>query len=506
MAALSPDTPVAVIGAGTMGAGIAQVAATAGHPVLLYDADVDAIKRALDAVTGHLNRAIEKGRMDAGEAEAVRARIVPVASLEELAPAGLVIEAVIENAAVKVGLFAQLEEILGAEAILASNTSSLSITELAAPLAHPPRLAGMHFFNPAPVMALVEVIQGLETDPAIAAILVETATAWGKSPVLCKSSPGFIVNRIARPFNNEAIRLLDEGATDVFTLDAVMREAGGFRMGPGQLMDLVGVDLNWDVANAMHDSFFKDPRFRPSRIQAEMVAAGHHGRKAGHGWYDYAKGAETPPPQTATPAAPPSEVTVQGDLGPAEALIARLEEAGVKISRADGAEDHICADGHVLAPTDGRMATERAAGVEGPNLALFDLALDYGVATRIAVAVADQADPATRTAAAGLFQAAGIAVSFIDDTPALLLTRTVCLLANFATDAMMQGVTDAAGIDTAMLKGLNYPRGPLAWADALGAARIVTVLDNLQRLYGDDRYRATPLMRRHGWSGRPFHD
>ncbi|MBT6119009.1 MAG: 3-hydroxyacyl-CoA dehydrogenase [Rhodospirillaceae bacterium] len=505
MAALSPDTPVAVIGAGTMGAGIAHVAAAAGHPVLLFDADPDAAKRALHAIAGHLDRAIDKGRMVENEADAVLERIAPVEALEELATAGLVIEAVIENAEIKVGLFKQLEDILEPDAIIASNTSSLSITELAASLARPPRLAGMHFFNPAPVMALVEVIQGLETDSGIAQTLVDTAAAWGKSPVLCKSSPGFIVNRIARPFNNEAIRLLDEGATDVFTLDAVMREAGGFRMGPGQLMDLVGVDLNWDVANAMHDSFFKDPRFRPSRIQAEMVAAGRHGRKTKRGWDDYPEGAETPAPQTAPQADPPSEVTAYGDLGPANALLDRLEAAGVKISRADGPEGHIHVDGHSLALTDGRMATERAAGAEGPNLALFDLALDYGAATRIAVAVADQADPSTRTAVAGLFQAAGIAVSFVDDTPALLLTRTVCLLANFATDAMMQGVTDAAGIDTAMLKGLNYPRGPLAWADTLGAARIVTVLDNLQRLYGDDRYRATPLMRRHAWSGQPFH-
>jgi 3-hydroxybutyryl-CoA dehydrogenase len=505
MASLPPDTPVAVIGAGTMGAGIAHVAAAAGHPVLLFDAEAEAVKRALHAVGSHLDRAIEKGRMDEREAEAVLARIEPAARLEDLAPAGLVIEAVIENAGVKVALFKQLEDILSAQAIIASNTSSLSITELAAPLARPERLAGMHFFNPAPVMALVEVIQGLETDPGIASTLIDTAAAWGKSPVLCNSSPGFIVNRIARPFNNEAVRLLDEGVTDVFTLDAVMREAGRFRMGPGQLMDLVGVDLNWDVAHAMHDSFFKDPRFRPSRIQAEMVAAGRHGRKTRRGWYDYAEGAENPGPRTAEPSDPPAKIEVRGDLGPANALIDRLEEAGVEIARTDGSEGHIRAGGHILAPTDGRMATERAAGAEGPNLALFDFALDYGAATRIAVAVADQADPATRAAAAGLFQAAGIAVSFVDDTPALLLTRTVCLLANFATDAMMQGVTDAAGIDTAMLKGLNYPLGPLAWADVLGAARIVTVLDNLQRLYGDDRYRATPLMRRHGWTGRPFH-
>ena len=505
MAALPTETVVAVIGAGTMGAGIAHVAAVGGHEVLLFDADPDAPHRALHAIGGHLDRAIDKGRMEEGEADAVLERIAPVKTLEELAPAGLVIEAVVENAEIKVGLFRKLEAILGADAILASNTSSLSITELAAPLARPARLVGMHFFNPAPVMALVEVIQGLETDPESARTLVDTAAAWGKSPVLCKSSPGFIVNRIARPFNNEAIRLLDEGATDVFTLDAVMREAGGFRMGPGQLMDLVGLDMNWDVAHAMHDSFFKDPRFRPSRIQAEMVAAGRHGRKTKRGWYDYAEGAENPEPQTAAPAAAPAKVALCGDLGPAQALVARLEESGVAVVRENGPGGHILVDGRTLALTDGRLATERAAGPEGPNLALFDLALDYGAVTRIAVAVADQADAATKTAAAGLFQAAGIAVSFVDDTPGLLLTRTICLLANFATDAMMQGVADASGIDTAMLKGLNYPRGPLAWADAVGAAHVVTVLDNLQRTYGDDRYRATPLMRRHAWSGRSFH-
>jgi 3-hydroxybutyryl-CoA dehydrogenase len=363
----------------------------------------------------------------------------------------------------------------------------------------------MHFFNPAPLMPLVEVVTGLATDRAVAEAVFATAAAWGKTPVYATSTPGFIVNRCARPFYAEALRLLAERAGDPATIDAVMREAGGFRMGPFELMDLIGHDVNFAVTKSVWESYFHDSRFTPSVQQQELVAAGFFGRKSGRGFFDYAPGAQVPPPQTEAPRARPSRVVVHGEPRLMESLVRRMGGAGVSVDRshadarfADGA---LQIDDAWLALTDGRTASVRAVSADVRDLVLCDLALDYANATRLAIAAADGCGAASYDAVTGALQAAGVAVSRFDDVAGLAVMRTVAMLANEAADAVQQGVAQPSDVDLAMQKGVNYPRGPLAWADALGVRTIAAVLANLAMHYGEDRYRASPLITRRAISG-----
>lgn len=511
MAALSKDSPVGIVGAGTMGSGIAQVAAAAGHPVLLFDAAAGAAQRGRDGIAKALARLVDKERMTDEARDALLSRVSVIDDLGQLAPARLVVEAIVEDIGIKRDVFRRLEDICGDEAILATNTSSLSVTAVGAGLNRPERLVGMHFFNPAPVMKLVEVISGLATDRGIAETVHATAAAWGKAPVHATSTPGFIVNRVARPFYAEALRVLQEGGASVATVDAVMREAGGFRMGPFELMDLIGNDVNYAVTSSVWNAYYNDPRYAPSLAQKELVDAGRLGRKSGIGWYPYGEDAATPQPATADPAPPPGRVLVDGDLGPAEALAGVIEKAGIPVQRiagSDGGDGALVLDDAVVRLTDGRSATERAArGDDEPDkVILFDLALDYAAAGRIALAPAAQASPAALAAATGLFQALGMKVSVIADIPGMIVARTVAMLANEGSEALYQGVTDAAGVDTAMMQGVNYPRGPLAWADAIGPARVAALLDNLASSYGEDRYRLSPLLRRKVLAGGSFHE
>lgn len=504
MPALAPDQPVAVVGGGTMGAGIAQVAAAAGHRVLLHDAREGVAERAVRGIGAALERRVAQGRMRAGAGAELLGRVTACARLADLAPAALAVEAVVEDLGAKRGLLRALEGLLGAGAVLATNTSSLSVSAIGAALERPGRLVGMHFFNPAPAMRLVEVVSGLATDPRVAETAFATAAAWGKTPIHARSTPGFVVNRVARPFYAEALRVLSEGGGDAATLDAVMREAGGFRMGPFELMDLIGHDVNAAVTRSVFDAFHQDPRFAPSPIQEELVAAGFLGRKSGRGFFDHREGAGKPRPRTAEPGPRPERVVARGGPGPLEPILALLERAGgVEVERADGPDQGwLQVDGRAaVALTDGRTATERVATEGGPPLVLVDLALDLGDAARVALAPADQTAPADLARAAGLFQAAGKAVSPLDDVPGLLVMRTVCMLANEAADAVNQGVCAAEAVDTAMRLGVNYPRGPLAWADGIGLGRVVRVLDNLARGYGGDRYRVSPLLRRKVFAG-----
>jgi 3-hydroxybutyryl-CoA dehydrogenase len=506
--ALDRSCVIAVIGSGAMGAGIAQIAATAGHPVKMFDLRSGAAEQAAGELRRTLLKLAAKGRMSTADAEHAGARLQAVDSLTELADAGLVVEAIVENLDAKRKLFVDLEAAVGEACVLASNTSSISITSIAAPLLAPQRFLGMHFFNPAPLMALVEVVSGLATDAACAEIVFATAAAWGKSPVHTKSTPGFIVNRVARPYYAEALRLLGEEAGDVATIDAIMREAGGFRMGPFELMDLIGHDVNYAVTRSVFDAYYQDPRFTPSLIQLELVNAGYLGRKSGRGFYRHGAGAEPSLPRTESPSPCPGTVAIYPGSQVGQALADRLGAAHVSFTTRDAPHADarlLDADGCAVHLTDGRSATQRAYDLETPELALLDLALDPIKSTRIACSFADQASPAARHAVIGLLQAAGLAVSLLDDVPGLAVMRTVAMLANEAAEAVNQGVCDAAAVDVAMQKGVNYPRGPLAWADAIGLANVMTVLDHLARAYGEDRYRCSTLIRRKACSGGAFH-
>ena len=529
MPALSKDRLVAVIGSGAMGAGIAQVAAVAGYTVKLYDTRPEAVAKAISDIALVFNKLVAKERMSAVAAAAAIARLRAAVTLDDVAGAGLVVEAIVENLDAKRGLFAELEALVADDCILATNTSSISVTAIAARLRKPERLVGMHFFNPVPLMALVEVISGLATDAAVAQTVCDTAAAWGKNPVHAKSTPGFIVNRVARPFYAEGWRLLGEQAADAATIDAVMREAGGFRMGPFELMDLIGHDVNFSVTQSVFNAYFNDPRFTPSVLQQEMVNAGYLGRKSGRGFYLYGDGGTgSPQPQTEAAQPVPEFVSYTVEQGAkagaprfagsavSDALADRLRAAGITVTHrqspearghaagADGAPAFHC-NGAAVYLTDGRSATERARDNQHPDTVLFDLALDYATATRIAVTCADQCSTAAYQSVVGLFQAAGFAVTRLDYVPGMAVMRTVAMLANEAADAVNQGVCSAEAADIAMQKGVNYPRGPLAWADSIGIGQIVTVLTNLAASYGEDRYRVSPLLRRKHASGGGFH-
>lgn len=372
---------VAVIGAGTMGSGIAQVAAQAGHPVVLFDTRREAVDKALTGLRMTLDKLVEKGKLSAGQADGIHGRITPASDLKDLTGSGLVIEAIIEDLGIKKKLFADLEGLLSADAVLATNTSSLSVTAIAGGLMYPERMVGLHFFNPAPLLPLVEVVPGLATDAALAPRMMDLMQAWGKTPVLCKDTPGFIVNRVARPFYGEAIRIYEEGIADMPTIDAAMKSAG-FRMGPFELMDLIGNDINFTVTKTVWEAFFFDQRYKPSFTQQRQVESGRHGRKSGRGYYSYADGAM------------PSFPAVEDEVA----------------------------------------------------------------------------------------------------TP--IVERILAMLINEAADAVFWQVASATDIDLAMTKGVNYPKGLLAWAEEKGASHWLGVLERLQATYGEDRYRPSPQLRR----------
>jgi 3-hydroxybutyryl-CoA dehydrogenase len=392
---ITRETRIGIVGAGAMGSGIAQIAAGSGHPVVVVDANAAALARGASGVERAIQREAEKKRMDSAAAAAAIARVQwyhapEPEALDALAGCELVIEAVVEVLDAKRDLFVQLERVVSAECILATNTSSLPVAAIAAVCTHPERVLGVHFFNPAPVMALVEIIPALGTAPGVTAHARALVDSWGKTTVLASDTPGFIVNRIARPFYGEGLRLNDEGIADPATIDWAMREFGGFRMGPFELMDLIGHDVNFTVTRSIFEAFFYDPRYKPSITQQRLVDAGMLGRKSGRGFYDYREGASRPKPRE-----------------------------------------------------------DRQLGAE-------------------------------------------------------IFERILVMLINEAVDAVLWRVASPADIDLAVLKGVNYPKGLLAWGDAMGLDRVLTRLTALEQEYGEDRYRPSALLKRMVREGRRF--
>lgn len=510
MSALNQSAVIGVIGAGAMGAGIAQVAAQAGHQVKLYDNREGVAQTSIDSMAKQLAKLVERNKFTAEQVQQILARLSVANSLDELSDTGLVVEAIVENIDVKKSIFDALETICSANCILASNTSSISITRLAAGMKHPERMVGMHFFNPAPIMKLVEVVSGLATDSDVATCVYETALNWGKKPVYAASTPGFIVNRVARPFYAESFRLRQEQVADCATLDALLKGAGGFRMGAFELTDMIGHDVNYAVTCSVFDAYYGDFRFQPSLIQKDLVDAGFLGRKSGQGFYSYKEGADKPQAQCVevSPLDDGAVIKceVSKDIGYLKGLVDRLSRAGVQVTEvSDLAKGYLKIGDTFVALTDGRMACERAKDEALNDLVLVDLALDYQSATHIALSRSASTSEEAFNDVVQCLDLLGIKVSEVVDSPALVVMRTVAMLANEAADAVLQGVATAEGVDTAMCFGVNYPQGPLAWADSIGVDDVETVLSNLQQSYGEDRYRPSLLIRRIAMLEGSFH-
>ena len=500
---LTPSTAVAVIGAGSMGAGIAQLAAQCGHAVRLFDAQPGAADNGVKRIALDLDGAVKRGKMELAMRDRTLDRITVATGIEALAGCGLVVEAIVERLEVKQGLFRQLEALIAPDAVLATNTSSISVTAVAQGLDHPQRLIGWHFFNPATRMKLVEIIPGLETDPALVPAMHALSKAWGKTSVDAPNAPGFIVNRVARPYYAEGLRLLAERLAPAAAIDKLMREAGGFAMGPFELMDLIGLDVNLSVTESVFQATAFDARYAPNVIQQELVRSGRLGRKTGRGFYSYGKDAAAPVVATIEPSDSRGTLEIPANPGLLAPLVQRLQAAGVHVTTHDDLPDETLAIGDTrIALTDGRTAAERG---QGSALILLDLARDFSTATTLG-ATTSPAAAAQLPALAALLHAANIALIELNDVAGLALMRSVCCLANEAADVMTWTGTQAADIDIAMVLGTAYPMGPLAWADGLGASRVVAVLANLQAHYGDLRYRRAPLLSRLHFTGARFHD
>ncbi len=508
-----PDAPVGVVGAGTMGAGIAQVAAVGGMHVLLYDAAEGAADAGRQRIAGFLERGVARGRVSAEDAQAALGRIRTVSDFSQMRDCFFVFEAVAEEIEIKQRLFARLSEEVAAATVFATNTSSLPVTAIAARVPNPGRVVGMHFFNPVPLMRLVEVVAGMNSDPSALALARRVGTAMGREVIDANDGPGFLVNRVSRPFLLEAQQLLAEGLADAATIDRAMRLGGGFRMGPFELSDLVGVDVGYDIARSFYALSHGEPRWRPSQIPAQMVAGGRLGRKSQRGYYEYAADGsyrdDDPLPQQIESASGAVEVIGetplahelrrlagaagfamigQRDEAPVITIDARLASAGVDLDPRGGPVAVLCA------------GTSLARAARGRDFAGFHVLPPLAESRAVEITRAPGTSEATLLATRRFFHAIGKHVIEVGDAPGLVLGRIVCQLINEASFAQQEGVGNGEDIDKGVRLGLNYPRGLFEWLSLIGEAQVVTTLDALQREVGGDRYRVAGLLRRAAYS------
>lgn len=485
------NTTVAICGAGAMGAGIAQVAAQARHNTIVLDQNEEALARGRASVDKGAAALLKRGKIDEAEADALKARVHWTLDLEALKVAGLVIEAIVETPEIKQSLFERIEAVTSDSAILATNTSSLSVTGLAAQLKRPRRFVGLHFFNPAPIMKLVEVVSGADTDPDIAAAALRLMESWGKVAVNARDVPGFIVNRVARPFYGEGWRALEEGVADAATLDFLYKDLAGFRMGPLELGDLIGHDINTAAAKSVFEAYYGRTRFTPSLAQEQLAAAGRLGRKTGRGVYDYSEGAEKPGPGfESTATANDLEIRLSAEaVGP---IVSYLDHLGVAYSTDDALEAPCAAIGDTLLDvTFGATANERAHELNAPFVTL-DWMRDAKSASAIVFAASDEK---ARQAALHLAARANKQAVEIADRPGMVVFRTLAQLANCAADAIRDQVADAESIDKAMMNGVNYPFGLMAWASEVGYGNVVSALETIADWTGDQIYRPSEALR-----------
>jgi 3-hydroxybutyryl-CoA dehydrogenase len=491
---------IAVIGAGAMGQGIAQIAAQAGSQVKLFDKDPSASARARQSVSAQWDKLVAKGKMDAEAAAACLARLALPASLAELSDCELVIEAIVERLDVKRALFTELESIVPAQAVLVTNTSSLSVTAIAAGLEHPERFAGYHFFNPVPLMKVVEVIRGLKTSADTCEGLTQYARQMGHTPVQAQDTPGFIVNHAGRGYGTEALRIVSEGIADFATIDRILKDQAGFKLGPFELMDLTALDVSHPVMESIYHQYYEEPRYRPSVITAQRLAGGLLGKKTGEGFYRYANGvAEWPaePPVPVVTDMPP--VWVSPRASRRAELLLLLKTLGATIET--GASPSMNAL-TLVAPLGFDITTVAVVERLDPARTVgIDMLIDDAQTKRRVLAT----NPATRAdmrdAAHALFARDGKAVSVIRDSGGFVTQRVVAHIVNIASDICQQGVCSPQDLETAVTLGLGYPQGPLAMGNRYGPTNMLEVLFNMQTVYGDTRYRPSPWLRRRGAIG-----
>ncbi|MDR1968255.1 MAG: 3-hydroxyacyl-CoA dehydrogenase [Burkholderiaceae bacterium] len=486
---------VGIVGTGAMGRGIAQIAAQAGSTVLLFDTQPDAAAKARDALGVQWDKLVDKGRLDAALCAVYKTRLQPVAGLSALAGCDLVVEAVLEKLEVKRTLFAELEGIVAEQAVLASNTSSLSVTAIAAVLKHPARFAGYHFFNPVPLMKVVEVIAGLKTGAAVCEALAGYARQMGHTPVQATDTPGFIVNHAGRGYITEALRIVGESVADFATVDRILKDQVGFRLGPFELFDLTALDVSHPVMESIYRQYYDDPRYRPSVITAQRLAGGVLGRKTGEGFYKYIDGAAQVSPEPQVPQVselPP--VWVSPRAARRAELLQLLKDLGAKIETGTAPSPNALT---LVAPLGFDITTVAVVERLDPARTVgIDMLIDDKATKRRVLAT----NPATRAdmrdAAHALFARDGKAVSVIRDSGGFVTQRVVATIVNIASEICQQRVCSPGDLDTAVTLGLGYPLGPLAMGDRYGPANILEVLFNLQTVYGDPRYRPSPWLRR----------
>ena len=491
---------IAVIGAGAMGQGIAQIAAQAGSQVKLFDKDPGASDRARQSVSGQWDKLVAKGKMDAAAAAACVARLALPATLAELSDCELVIEAIVERLDIKRALFTELESIVSAQAVLVTNTSSLSVTAIAAGLKHPERFAGYHFFNPVPLMKVVEVIRGLKTSADCCEALTQYAREMGHTPVQAQDTPGFIVNHAGRGYGTEALRIVSEGIADFATIDRILKDQAGFKLGPFELMDLTALDVSHPVMESIYHQYYEEPRYRPSVITAQRLAGGLLGKKTGEGFYRYANGVAEWPAEAPVPVVndmPP--VWVSPRASRRAELLLLLKTLGATIET--GASPSMNAL-TLVAPLGFDITTVAVVERLDPARTVgIDMLIDDAQTKRRVLAT----NPATRVdmrdAAHALFARDGKAVSVIRDSGGFVTQRVVAHIVNIASDICQQGVCSPQDLETAVTLGLGYPQGPLAMGNRYGPTNMLEVLFNMQTVYGDARYRPSPWLRRRGAIG-----
>lgn len=489
-----------LVGTGVMGAGIAQIAAQAGVVVHLFDAREGAAQSARDNLSGTFAKLVGKGKISQAAMEAALANLRVAETIDKLSDCDLVVEAIVENLDAKRGLLQQLEGIVSPTCILATNTSSLSVTAIATGCQHPERVAGLHFFNPVPLMRVVEVIDGLATAPKVGDALLALAARIGHRGVRAKDTPGFIVNHAGRAFGTEALKMLDEGIAERGDIDRILRDGAGFRMGPLELLDLTGLDVSHPVMESIYNQFYQEPRYKPSPLTRQMLVAGRLGRKTGHGFYQYENGQliNGPQPQPVPTVNPQPPVWIATENSEDyERLSALVINLGAHLEHAaQPSPEALC----LLAPY-GRDATSACVRFDTDPARTLCIDLLTDLSRHRTLMQNPLTSPAMRDAAHALLAADGVGVTVIGDSVGFVAQRTLAMVVNLACDIAQQRIASVEDIDQAVQLGLGYPKGPLAWGDALGPRRILTILQRMSELTHDPRYRPSPWLRRRAMLG-----